>query len=476
MKSFVYSILSIVFLACQLNSTTACTIFSGIDKKGHVWAGNNEDNIFNFNTYFHIINSTDSTFGFIAFTNSSRSTEYLQGGVNEAGLFYDVNSVSASTYKGYKKKKKFPGGTNALIRHILKKFKTVTEVFQLLNEYRLEGLQSAQFHFADKYGNLGIIVADSMWITTSNHLVSTNYNLCHSNKDGVNCWRFPIAERILQNKEAGFESFKEICDSTQQKNIASTVYSNIHNLNTGDIWLFYGSDFNIPYKTNIRDLLKRGTSSFALRELFTDSPLVSAYKAYQLKGIEAAIEKLDSFNLSPEGKTKVGRLLFYDLIVVNHDFKSYPSLTDLIEPIKKSDELIIFIDAISLFGSDRKKEAIELLERYAKENPKAMLTFLATHLSNLMQGIFAKDANVEFELNGFENAKYVFVEGLHSPNIEYFLIHQNGKWVGKFKLQPDEYGYYFLVDGKRILDPGNRKTIKLDNLEYSKIKIRKKII
>lgn len=473
MKRFIYISCILFFLISRNRPANACTIFSGIDKKGQVWAGNNEDNVFNFNTYFHTIASTDSTLGFIYFTNSSKSTEYFQGGVNEAGLFYDANAVPSSPYKDYDKKKDFPGGANALIQHILKKFKTVTEVMDLLKVYRLEGLQSGQLHFADKYGNLGIVVADSMWITESNYQVSTNYNLCHSNKDGESCWRFPIAQRILQSKEPGFDSFREICDLTHQKNIASTVYSNIHNLKTGDMWLFYGGDFNKPYITNISDLLKKGTSAFPLYELFTGSPLVMAYKAYQSNGIDACIQELNSSDLTPDKRTEMGRLLYYDLVVCNHDINSYPVLAGVIEPMRRSDELMQFIDAIPLFCTGKKKEALNLLNNYLKEQPKGRFAVLVTLLSNEMQGIYAKDANVTFELTGFENAKCVSVEGIDFPNVRYFLYRKNGKWFGKFKIDPDEYSYYFMVDGKRVLDSKNPDTIKLDGLEYNKLVVKK---
>ena len=111
-----------------------------------------------------------------------------------------------------------------------------------------------------------------MWITQANYQISTNYNLCHPNKDNVNCWRYPIAERILNSREISLETFREICDSTSQKKW--TNYSNIQNLNTGDIWLYYAMNFSRPYKTNLKELLKKGNSSFYMYELFKDDPLV----------------------------------------------------------------------------------------------------------------------------------------------------------------------------------------------------------
>jgi hypothetical protein len=255
-----------------MSNSDACTIFSAKDKNGNVWTGNNEDGIFTISTCVNIVASTKSTFGYIYFTGSNNQKEFPQGGLNDAGLFYDGNSVPKSEYKDFEIKKDYPEGINEMIFEILRKCQTVQEVFKLFKEYRLQGLEVSQFHFADKYGNFGIINSDSMWITKADFQISTNFNLCHHNKDNVKCWRYPIAERILKSREAGLESFREICDSTSQKKW--TIYSNIQNLNTGDIWFYYAQNFSRPYKTSIKELLKNGNRSFYMLELFKDDPLV----------------------------------------------------------------------------------------------------------------------------------------------------------------------------------------------------------
>ena len=259
------------FITIILNSD-ACTIFSSKDKNGNVWTGNNEDGNFTLGTCINIVAPDKDAFGYIFFTNSNNPKEFPQGGLNNAGLFYDANSVPKSKYKDYDFKKDFPNGINEMMFEVLRKCQTVQEVFKLFKEYRLQGLELSQFHFADKFGNYGIINSDSMWITKADYQISTNYNLCHTNKDNAKCWRYPIAERILNAKEIGLETFKEICDSTSQKKW--TIYSNIQNLNTGDIWFYYAQNYSRPFKTNIKELLKKGTNSFFLFEFFKDDPLV----------------------------------------------------------------------------------------------------------------------------------------------------------------------------------------------------------
>lgn len=465
--------LRLLSLALVLTSNAihsdACTIFCAKDKTGQVWAGNNEDLLFNFRTYLNIVERTDSTLGCIYFTNSNKQSEFIQGGMNEAGLFYDGNAVPYTTYKDFDKKKAFPGSERNMMEYILKKCKTVPEVLALFKIYRLPGTETSQMHFADKYGNFGIVVADSMWLTNANYQISTNYNLCHPNRDNVECWRFPIAESILKTREINYETFKMICDSTSQKKMAGTIYSNIHNLNTGDIWLFYGMNYKAPFKTNIATLLSGGTRSFYLYELFSDSPLVLTYKTYLASGTKTAIEDLSSFNLSESETQTILQQISNDLVVCNHDFTAYPFLSKLISSMKKPDDILCMFNAFALFCMDKKTEAKTILKDILKENPNDEL---CKDLLNQMNGNFNKKTNHKFELKGYENAKFVYVEGLSDPSIEYFLIKKRTKWVGKFSLPPEEYQYYFLVDGKKILDPTNSNILKEDGETYNRIVIK----
>jgi hypothetical protein len=458
----------ILALITTISQSAACTIFCAKSKNGNVWAGNNEDQLFNFRTCLNIVASTDSTLGYISFTNSNRQSEFIQGGINEAGLFYDGNAVPFTEYKNFDKKKAFPGSERNMIEYILRKCKTVPEVLALFNTYRLPGLETGQMHFADKFGNFGIVVADSMWLTKENYQISTNYNLCHSNKDNMDCWRFPIAESLLKSREINFETFKTICDSTSQKSMAGTVYSNIHNLNTGDVYFFYGMNYKTPYKTTISELLDGGTRSFYLYELFNSFPLVSTYNTYRAAGASMAISKLSL--LSPQEKRTILFQLTDDLIICNHDFNAYPFLRELIDLDGDTVDILSAFNAFALFCMDRKTKAKQVLETSLKKFPD---NGLFKDLLNQMNGRYNPESNCNFELKGYNTAKFVYVEGLDDPSIEYFLIRNGNKWIGKFLLPPEEYHYYFSVDGKKILDSNNKEQIIVDGEKYNKITIKK---
>jgi hypothetical protein len=467
MKFKFFTLIPVIFLTVT-TSTEACTIFSGKDKKGQIWAGNNEDFYFTFNSYLNLVARTDSTFGYMYLTHFNPDG-FMQGGANEAGLFFDGSTIYPSEYKNYDMKKEFPGGSKQMLHHILKKCKTVPEVLSLFKKYRLQGLEAAQFHFADKYGNLGIIVADSMWLTKSDHQVSTNYNLCHPNKDGITCWRFPIAESILSTMEPGLETFTMICDSTSRKSRSSTVYSNIHNLNTGEIWFYFGMDYKNAFRTSLKSLLEDGTRSFFISELFAEQPIVKTYNTYHTSGYAESLKVLDSYPITPARRTEILRLFVQDLILFNRDFNSYGYLESYLKSQKAPDEFNVTLSAISLFCTNRQNEALDLLQKYITEKPKSVS---AKEVLDQMQGIPVAGANARFELKGFVNAKFVFVDGISISPIYNFLTRQGDSWIGTFRLPSNEYHYYFNVDGEKILDPVNNDIVKDGSNDHNRLIIK----
>lgn len=269
----------------------SCTIFCAKDSHGHVWVGNNEDAVFSFGTKINITPKTDSSLAYIYFDYAYNL--FPQGGLNAAGLFYDFNAVPPSPIKNADKKIAYPGKTSIdFLFHVLGQCKTVPEVIKLYEKYKMPWMKNAQMNVSDKMGNMGIIVADSAWVTKSSYQVSTNYNLCHLDKDNKVCWRYPIADGLLQTSEPNLELITKICDSTHQRKIIRTIFSNVHNLNTGEMWLYYAEDYKNPYITSFDKLIALGDTVLTMRNLFPEQPLVKAYNAYNESGFSKSLDEL----------------------------------------------------------------------------------------------------------------------------------------------------------------------------------------
>jgi hypothetical protein len=255
---------------------TACTIFSGVAANGEVWNGNNEDGPFGSATYINVFpKSSSSKYGFYSLSYGSPrngANGNMQGGMNEAGLTFDFNALERSyEVVGKDLKKAFPRGDSAILRHILENFGTVEEVVAFFDQYWFKnGFTSAQMHVADRFGHFAIVSpSGSKVVKDKKFLVSTNFRACGGTKEeAAVCWRFPLATEILTNNDSNLGSFTRIANRTAQSaDGAGTLYSNIQNLSTGDIWFFIAQDFQAPFKTSMRELLSMGRKSFLMRDL-----------------------------------------------------------------------------------------------------------------------------------------------------------------------------------------------------------------
>ena len=82
-----------------------------------------------------------------------------------------------------------------------------------------------------------------------------------------------IAQSLLAESGANLSTMMTLTKQTAQKT-GGTMYSNIQNLSTGDIWLSSKHDSYIVVQTNIDDLLAKGQKSYTfsnLRSILSES-------------------------------------------------------------------------------------------------------------------------------------------------------------------------------------------------------------
>ncbi|MBR08599.1 MAG: hypothetical protein CMP48_13095 [Rickettsiales bacterium] len=249
----------------------ACTTFSAIAHNGQVWNANNEDGpkgIANFINFFPKI-ATD-TYGY--YTLSYMSPAYgtggsIQGGMNEAGLTFDFDAIDWVENFDPASKKPYPEGNDAILPHILGNMSTVQEVIEFFNVYWFDnGFRSAQMHVADSTGRFAIISASGIQLVEKGqYLVSTNFDIC-GQEDGSSCWRFPIASQHLNESTINLETMINICKATAQKT-GGTMYSNVQNLSTGEVWLFSQHDPGVLVHFDIDSVLAQGPNSYSFNDL-----------------------------------------------------------------------------------------------------------------------------------------------------------------------------------------------------------------
>jgi hypothetical protein len=452
-------IISLILLLTLTHTINACTIFCGKDRFGHVWAGNNEDNAFSFANYINVFPKTvDTKYGYYTLsyhTPENGENVLIQGGMNEVGLFYDMNTLDMSgkeyIIKDLHKKKSFPQGDDAILSYILANFHTVEEVVAFFNEYWFDiGFKGAQIHLADKNGHFAMIdPTGSKVVTDKSYQLSTNFSIC-SNEETYGCWRYPIAKEELESREIGLATSRDICEKTSQKgyNGNYTIYSNIQNLSTGDIWFYFLSDYKNQYKTSISELLSKGRKSYLIRNLFEKHPMTILYNDFIEKGGQSAFETYEKLDLSVERKNEILSIFVTYFIGNEFNLEALPFLEEYL----KTDPVghwMTGAQAISYFNQGNKIKATEIIKDYKRRIPETSMD--VNSILDKFNGIFPKDVNCKIELNGYQDAKNVFVTGL-TGGIYDFMIKKDGKWTTELLLPDGIYNYQFVVDGKKVLD------------------------
>ncbi len=254
-RGLFFLVFVVVFLS-QTQSSIACTIFSVTLDDGTILACNNEDWMYSIGNTVKISAPDSESYGRVCFYNSS----YVQGGMNEYGLFYDGASCPG-TEVPYDKEKKDLGydlGETALA-----KCKTVKEVEEFFSDYNIPDGFYDHLLFADATGNVAVFewVEDQFHViwkdAEKKHQVITNFWLSDPTLGGYPCSRYDTAEEVLSTEEITVEVCEEILNKTKQDwGDGGTLYSNICNLNEREVCLFYRGEAKQKYQINLIDEMK----------------------------------------------------------------------------------------------------------------------------------------------------------------------------------------------------------------------------
>jgi hypothetical protein len=475
----------IVFLAASI--AIPCTIISGKAKDNTVWAGNNEDFYFDFNTYLNVLPPEGDLLGAVSFSYGSPDS-FIQGGFNEAGLFFDFNAlppIPESDWKDWGKRKTYPKGELALVEHILRKCKTVDDVVELAKQYEFGGMANAQIHLADKNGKFAVINASGIRISKNNFQVSTNFNIFTRGPSdgGRHCWRYPIAEKTFQKREVSKETIRDILDATQQPRLVGTIYSNVINLNTGDAFNYFAGDFKNAYHFNLKELMKKGKKSHLWYSLFPEAPIVKIWKTYLAKGAKAGVDvfrKMKDSIVEPR-QSEVLRHLFSSCFLRENKYADAKVFFD--EWLKvnggKDQMTHLYHGFIQLTNGNVDKAKHHFSEQIKADETDELAQksypSMSKGLQKKLEGKPQEGANTRLELKGFQNAKFVCVMGLGWISVTNFLLKTKDGWAADFALPKGKIHYAFLVDGKKILDPDNPDTEEIDT-EDGKMTLNVKIV
>jgi hypothetical protein len=254
-----------------------CTIVT-IAKNGIILAGNNEDYT-EPRTKIWFVPASKEAYGrvYVGFDHAPIHDRF-QGGMNDQGLFMDMNAVKPTGWHDEPGKSGFQGD---LVEQILSHYSTVDEVVEFFQNHNVPDLNILRVPVADSKGNSVIVEwgkgqlqflykADCYQISTN--FIQSNYE----NPKEYPCQRYKIADRILRKATAAsVDLIRSVLSATHFDHISPTLYSNICDLKKKRIYLYFFHNFEEERVFDLGTALKKGKAEYPIRSLFTTIPFAA---------------------------------------------------------------------------------------------------------------------------------------------------------------------------------------------------------
>lgn len=263
----------------------SCTIFTA-SYGDTVLFGNNEDYT-NPKTYYWTSPPTTQFLGGVYFGYDNFSP---QGGMNEKGLAFDYNALPKAPLNPHAGLPRLSGNPGFLIA---RECTTVEEAIAMAKQYNWGTSLAYQLHIADATGDAVVISAgpDGELAFTrkeKEYIVSTNFNLAfyrEGERKGL-CRRYDTVTEMLQKlkdeSDVTVEYFQSILDAVHAEGASSTtLYSNIFDLKSGIIYLYYWHQFDEVVTLSVAEEVAKKSSYTRIRDLFSQETVDKAANKHQ---------------------------------------------------------------------------------------------------------------------------------------------------------------------------------------------------
>ena len=241
-----------------------CTAFFAY-QDGLALVGNNED-FWDPDTKVWFVPAAEGTHGRVYFGFANL---FPQGGMNEAGLFFDGFATESNPVTKFEGRKVFDGN---LIDEAMARCATVAEVIALLEPHDLRFLENAMLMFADKTGDSVIVEGDEFLRLEGRHQVVTNFYQSKTTPDRYTCARHRIANRMLADSEGiSVELFRRILAAVHVEETSQTLYSNVYDLGKGLVYVYHFHNYENVVVLDLAEELKKGAHVTDLPSLFPET-------------------------------------------------------------------------------------------------------------------------------------------------------------------------------------------------------------
>lgn len=261
------ALVSIGFGLCVLlpnQQGHACTIVVKADA-ATILVGNNED-YYDPRTRLWFIPGTDELHGRVIW-GYDRYTNPSQGGMNERGLFIDINAVS---FTGWRDDPEIPNANDDIVDQVLANCATLAEVVRFFETHDTY-LDYVKYVVADARGDSAVFewLDDKLHVIrrTGDYQISTNYL---SPKEHTEI-RYQISKEILSSQEAPtVDLIRKVLSATAYDvYFAQTLYSTICDLKNRRFYLYHFHYFEEVVEFDLTEELRRGKASHEIPSLFS---------------------------------------------------------------------------------------------------------------------------------------------------------------------------------------------------------------
>ena len=268
-----YSLLA-VFLSFLLMASPlpACTGLMVQDGE-RVLVGNNED-WFNPRTKIWFVQPGNDRYGgvFFGFDNF-----WPQGGMNQAGLFFEGFALKPEEVVEPEAKPRFKGN---LIKEIMATCATVEEALTLIDRHNRSFMTHFQWFIADAAGDAAIIEGNAVVRKQGGYQIVTNFRQSETDPDKISCWRYLTARKLLTDCQGDKQHcLKNILAATHQEGRSQTLYSNIYDLDAKEVYLYHFHNFQDEVVIDLDEELERETGVIDLPTLFPSNDAAQSYTA-----------------------------------------------------------------------------------------------------------------------------------------------------------------------------------------------------
>lgn len=254
-------LLATIILFLILTPAYPCLIFVLTNGK-QVIVGNHEDWTAR-DARIRFIPANKDNLGVAVFDFESES--FIQGGVNDAGLFFDATATPfvAMDLSG---KEVLPEKDFWLT--LLQRCKTVREAVAFVERYQVPELERVHLFFADRNGQSVIVGAYDGKITLTwrahSQQTLTNFNITDPEYGGEQpCPRYATATTILSKPaNDALTQATDVLKQTTQGEL--TVYSTLFDLTRGTFTVYYLGDFSRSLSFDLQAELGKGLHAVSL--------------------------------------------------------------------------------------------------------------------------------------------------------------------------------------------------------------------